>query len=50
VPYRITIQKMKDLIFEHICDFVKLETQPQLADHKGDFTQIKAEKTVKICD
>jgi len=25
VPYRVTIQKMKDLIFDHIMDFVEMD-------------------------
>ena len=34
VPYRITIQKMRDLIFKHIADFV----------------QMNPSQTVKLCD
>ena len=34
MPYRVTIQKMKDLIFEHISDFVEMDPA----------------QTVKLCD
>ena len=34
VPYRVTIQKMKDLIFDHISDFVDMDPV----------------QTVKLCD
>ena len=34
MPYRVTIQKMKDLIFDHISDFVDMDPV----------------QTVKLCD